>query len=308
MDLDKVFEKEIAFLNKVTTEDFGSDSPKIFSVCIDPVSKRPMYLSHLPLAIQATGIRRLSDVEIEHIQAGYVYLIACYYCIDAIADKHAWGDHETHEYSLASYISWLSTTSLDRFLRAVALIAPHKREWLSDRFRLLFRENHKALTQELNFRSKLSNKYVKRHEYFNMWARSSPFLFLFELLSAFNNQALETTVASNIKDMLFYLQWGDDIGDWREDFRAKKWTPFLRTCSEKIAHNLDESSLEENIYLGGILENYLNYVIEGLKGVMKNLEGFSGMKELSNFIQLQVDKAEVLLKNFSLTKQAELNE
>jgi hypothetical protein len=296
-----LFERDL--LKKITVEDFGTYSAKIFSFCTDPVSGRPLYLTHLPLAIQASGFKGDLDQEtLENLSAGYVYLIACYYCIDSFVDFHGWGVKDEEDVTRAIDISLLLSTSQLRFFRAVSAINPSSLGWFIENFRNVVFLNAQALHEELSFRSKVDTVFDESSEFFSMWARSNPFLFIFQLLFQMSDKCLSSRDEGIIKKILYWLQWGDDIGDWREDYAKRKWTPFLRICMNDVGFDSTEEEVEDHIYFNGIIEKYLSKVLFELEKLSNELTKQEEFGQLVKFVKMQVAKAEHLLEQIIIAK------
>jgi hypothetical protein len=66
--------------------------------------------------------------------------------------------------------------------------------------------------------------------------------------------------------LLYHLQTGDDLGDWRDDLRAGNHTMLLRECAARLAGDgaPDPRAIEREFLLGGLYELYVGRLIKNL--------------------------------------------
>lgn len=297
--------KESQLLRKWIAEDFGRDNDRFFEYCIGGSDKRPLYLTHLPIALSFLEVDFIGLSDIENINAGYVYQIASYYAIDAIVDKHKMQYCETEYLELAPDISCLSLASRNRYSKVIQKYVPEKKGKFDELFLQCQLVNSQSINQEIYFRNKPTITFNKKDEFLSMWGRSNPFLFLFEYFDLIStSESLLDKDRSIIKELLYYLQWGDDIGDWREDFNREKWTPFLRKSIRNFNLIPSEKQLEEEIYLSGIYEEEFVNINKNFKKLINELRGVKRKQKLIDFIFTSYQKIEILLNSFNEIKRS----
>lgn len=298
--------KEQQQLRKWLEEDFKDTGPRLFKLCVDTKDNRPLYLTHVQLALKSTE-HNLSNLDsLMNLQAGYVYLTAAYYAIDALVDEHGVIGDGSKDNLLSADVGVVVTGACSRLTKLFLKENPQNLLWFSDKFRHVFLENSQALREEFFYRQDKNKVFLEEDEFFSMWARSNTFIFLFEICYALKGHTMPSDLEHELRNLLYYLQWGDDIGDWREDFRAKKWTPFLRSCFTASSDETDEKWLEKKIYLDGKLEYHMGKVIEGLAKVKSKIPAKS--KSLLVFVDLQLRKAKKILIDFLTDKISEYYE
>lgn len=295
--------KEQQQLRKWLEEDFDAASPRLFKLCVDTRDNRPLYLTHVLLALKSTEYDLPELESLTNLQAGYVYLTAAYYAIDALVDEHGVIGDGSKDILLSADVGIVIVGSFNRFTKLFLKENPQNLLWFLDRFRNLFLENSLALREEFFYRQDRNKEFSEKDEFFSMWARSNTFIFLFEICYALKGHKMPSDLERDLRNLLYYLQWGDDIGDWREDFRAKKWTPFLRSCIASSSDGIDEKWLEKKIYIDGKLEYHMGKVIEGLAKVKSKIPAKS--KSLRIFIDIQLRKAKKILVDFLTEKISE---
>jgi hypothetical protein len=281
-------------------EDFPEFSKKLYPLCLNDAGTAPIFFSHPPLARRSARLTA-SDLFHDRIHRAYVYLASYYFCVDAIIDNHARsGTYAEAPGQIALFLGPLLSTSTHLFSLAVKEQFPVKENEVSTALRALLRENAMALLTETRFKEQ---PFAARtdEEKDNIVGRANLFIFLFELywiLSENDNFAL---LVSRQREFVFLMQLGDDLGDWREDFRAGRWTSFLRECFGVLGGIPTERELEEFVYLSGAYERRLARIINGFSRIA---DGFSaiGLNELASYVSFERVAAFDRLREFTRVK------
>lgn len=293
-------EREI--LQKWLFDDLGHDGTELMPFCMAGGSSRPLYLTHLPIALSAAGLTDLPVKSLEDLNAGYVYLTAAYYCMDAAVDNPVLSRGSSRfDFPAASV---LLGSAFERLLRVFSDVRPNQIAWIGREFRNVLAINARALRAESNFCGDPNHAFSREAEFFHLWGRSNTFLFLFDITFALAGTAVSDVDRQVICETLYFLQLGDDLGDWREDYRAKKWTPFLRNCFKQFCGMPNEQELEEAVYLNGEFEVQMSSIISGLRCAARRLPGLNSYAPLKQFIETQALKGETALTSFVQEKLA----
>ncbi len=289
---------EIELLDKWIIEDFNIDKRPLLKSIFVNESGRVLYSSHTEIAINFVLDKSFTKIDsdiYENITAGYVYLISIYFILDSIADEENFGLNNTNYKELSLEIPSIFYALNKRF--NACLSSDESRKEYGNLIRQTLDLNSKAVKEEIFFRRDPLRKYSKNKEYFNMWARSNVFLFLFQFVGVVFKREIPFKKLDFFSDLLYFLQWGDDAGDWRQDYKNKKWTPLLRQSFTEKGKFLSEYELEEYLYLEGKLKNTLNYIEKGLINV--NIDfNIPEDNELSKFILDKAKKINLLKKEF----------
>jgi hypothetical protein len=108
--------------------------------------------------------------------------------------------------------------------------------------------------------------------------RASCYLFMLDFISFLNGHNVSNKIRSGIEEYLFLSQFADDLGDWREDYKQKNFTSFLRGCFKSLGFIPEENILEKAIYMQGLYESRLVRIIQGMDkialGIAKDANRF----------------------------------
>jgi hypothetical protein len=105
------------------------------------------------------------------------------------------------------------------FSLAVKEQFPGKETEVSAALRALLRENAIALLTETRFKEQPLAACTDE-EKDNIVGRANLFMFLFTYYWDLSDNVESTVLISYLREFVFLMQLGDDLGDWREDFRA----------------------------------------------------------------------------------------
>jgi hypothetical protein len=194
---------------------------------------------------------------VETLRIGYVLLAAYYFLLDAIVDGHLKNPMD------ALYISHLTSGAYSQFRTACAIASPDSIAALDLMICQHLAENAQAIRDEsVYFSSPLMP--ADSEEIDSITGRSNAILLLYRTLCLFAGSAANQVVISLIKRLIYFIQLIDDLGDWREDYRAGRYTSVLRYSFSRRGRILSESKLENDLLLGGIFEVRCGMIINSL--------------------------------------------
>src|SRR6267154_1156613 len=215
----------------------------------------PYGFSHPDVLADITG----GDLDAEtqqDLRMGYVSLCAYYFLLDSIIDSHL------ENITDAVHLTPLISSACLSFVQVCKRLAPNHLDILTNFILTSVGENSAALSQEKHLWA--SPLEVSEHnEFESIIGRSNAFILLYKTLCLVTDKQFEPEIESLLKDLLFYFQLADDIGDWREDYRAGRFSSFLRHIFFSQGRLLDEQRLDEQVYLGGFFEAQTSKVIRG---------------------------------------------
>ena len=266
---------------------------------------RPLMFNHMALVGPQAQLSRAVPREVlSDIHCAYVYLSSYYFCLDAVVDGHSRGpDRSLAGARVALYLSHLMAGAMIRFQRALQGHSAAYRYFL-DHIRGLIVRNASAVQAESRFRDRPFEPRVEE-EFANIVGRANTFIFLFDLLGVtVSGNPLPPSARAQLEKFVYYEQLGDDLGDWRQDYRAGHHTSFLRTCFEEFRRLPSEEELEEFVYLSGVYEKRLVCVIRGFDGVGQHpatREHFGGT--FTDYVEHERAKAVGALERFVTEKR-----
>lgn len=247
---------------------YPNDVPQLHALCVHRINY-PLGFEH-PKALAQMFDANINNEAFEELRLGYVYLCAYYFLLDATVDEHL------SEKNAPLYLTHLLSASCSLFTNACLKSRP---EALSDTHRLLFEhisQNANAIKLEILLND-TPLKDTPDQNYKSIIGRSNAVMFLYSILSFLSNKSTDEQIVSILNDIVYYIQLGDDLGDWRKDYDGKRWTPFLRACFRRKGRLLNIQELEEEIHLTGFYEEYMANVINGLGEAKERLEKLSNI-------------------------------
>jgi hypothetical protein len=275
-------------ISKALHEAFPEDAKVLLRLCNHGLDQ-PLGFDH-PFIIEDLVGKNLSEKDFENIRLAYVMVTAYYFLLDAVADDHL----ENKLHSL--YLTHLLTLACQKF-DEVIFSNPHiDSSKFNKIFHQLISENAKAIRLENEFASNPFS-YSEQNEYASIVGRSNSSIILLQIIATLTESDSTNDLEEILKDFAFFVQLGDDLADWRDDFKTKKYTSFLREIFSKHNRVLTEEELEEEIYLTTIFEARAVKVIKGLERITKQIEKRSSDKgkHLKLLIQLQIEKIKILM-------------
>ena len=281
-------------------EDFPDFSDKLYPLCLNGAGTEPIFFSH-PLFAQRSARLAASDLFHDRVHRAYVYLASYYFCVDAIIDDHARsGTYGEAPGQIATFLGPLLSASTHLFSLAVKEQFPGKEADVLEDLRELLRENAIGLLTEKRFKEQpLAARTDEEKD--NVVGRANLFIFIFRYYWTLSNNCNLYPLISYLREFVFLMQLGDDLGDWRADFRAGRWTSFLRECFGVLDRIPIEQELEEFVYLSGAYERRLARVINGFSEIIDVFTRV-GQNDLASYISFERDAALDGLREFTRVK------
>jgi len=232
---------DLSLMSKWFKQNFGENELKLAGVCIGMADGVPAYVHHVRMLAEFLN-PNLADDAFENLAAAYLYLCAAYYSVDALHDGQKATAPNSPGYGTPSDVARLTLACSQRLIG--------------------FEKSTNVVDDEN----------IQKDEFFHLWARSNPFIFLADALSRSANSTLDQVLRRQLENFLYLTQLGDDLTDWREDYANSNWTPFLRKCRARIGHTPSIEELEKAILLNGLWEEELSCVISGLSNIAGELK------------------------------------
>lgn len=269
-------------------ETYPDDAEILFRLCNHGL-EQPLGIDH-PLIIQDLIGAKLNQNDFEKIQVGYVMITAYYFLLDAVADGHL--DDKLN----SLYLTHLLTLACQKFDEVIFSNSKVDFKNFNSTFQQLVSENAKAIRLENQFSSNAFT-FSEEEEYSSIVGRSNSSIILLELIASLTQTNNKSKLKEVLRDFAFFVQLGDDLADWRDDYKAQKYSSFLRELFSKHGQILSESELEEEIYLTSIFEARALKVIKGLENTNRKIETVSESngKYLKLLIQNQIEKIKLLM-------------
>jgi hypothetical protein len=269
----------------------------LFSLCVNDAGF-PVGFYHPEIFLDLLG-GTLSPEILNELRRPYVYLSAYYFCLDSIVDGHS------PEKRNALYLTHLLASATHRFSSFFLQRFPNDAGAFETTFFRRISNNSTAVLAEQLFRA-FPTTPNESEERANIIGRSNSSLLLIDILSIATKTPLTHAMNSLMHDFLFYMQLGDDLGDWRIDYRASHWTSFLRKCFAclgRIAATEDE--LERQVYLTGIYEERAILILKGFDRIINALTGAALLRgtRFRDFVQTQRTRLHDVLVGFVIEKQ-----
>lgn len=203
------------------------------------------------------GNRELAEESYVDLSVGYVLISGYYFLLDSVVDGHC------AEPTSAVFLTHLLGGAMLRFNRLIQRENPSAAaDWFT-----AFSDYCEANAEAVRLEKKLISTPMKLNpedDRLSIVGRSNSFLLLYRLVCILHREESSAEVARALEALVYYLQLGDDLGDWREDFLAGNYSSTLRACFLECGRVLDLRSLEEFLYLSGFYEVRCIEIIRGL--------------------------------------------
>ncbi|MGJ5619447.1 hypothetical protein [Sulfitobacter sp. MF3-043] len=274
--------------------DFGDGLDEFFSLCMNernfPLgSKHPEYLDRL-------FVVSITKTQFDHFLVAYIYLAAATFAMDRICDGQS--DSISDCLGIPELLIKGKTHLSDAFGTAENLPQDFNADFAIS---ALFSEFRNAMKTEERLRAtKLIHS--ESAEFENLTDRSVLFVEAYKWLSLLRGNMPEEQDVDLLRVFVFYMQRGDDLGDWREDYLIGNATYFLRRCFEHIGSECSEAELESFVYFSGAYEQEAKLIIGGLLEIQEQLVRRPQSAHLSAFVDRQRMRAVKVLSNFERAK------
>lgn len=280
--------KNYSTIYQTLNEAFPEDAEALIRLCNHGL-EQPLGFDH-PFIIQDLVGAKISERDFENIQLGYVMVTAYYFLLDAVIDEHL-------ENKLDSlYLTHFMTLACQKFDNVIYSNPNINIGSFNKVFHQLISENAKAIRLENEYSSN-PFAYSEQNEYKSIVGRSNSSIILLQIISMLTEINNTDDLRRILEDFAFFVQLGDDLADWRDDFKAKNYTSFLREIFSKYNTILTEEELEEEIYLTTFFEARIVKVINGLNAITVQIEKRSvdKGKYLIFLIEHQIEKIKSLM-------------
>jgi hypothetical protein len=293
---------EVETLRRWLSEDYPNEVEVLLPLCLTDSGRSPLYFDHPGFVWEVVRLKGVAPEVLDDLHCAYVYLSSYYFCVDSVIDGHPrTGAQGTDIDHAALHLGLLLTGSLLRTGRALDLAFPDLRDYFAREIRRVLAENSRAIQAEFHFRSEPLRPNTIA-EFDTIVGRSNSFILLFDLAARMVKEPLAAELQRAIRSFVFYMQLADDLGDWREDYRARRWTSFLRQCFGDLGRIPSESDLEQHVYFEGAYESRLKTVINGFDDLLSEVAKIPSINAFARYVQAQRLAAYEGLKSFVAVK------
>jgi hypothetical protein len=285
--------------------DFPTLADQLFPLCLNDSGTEPVCFSH-PLLAQQAVARTCTPSFNNQIHRAYVYLASYYFCIDAIVDHHPRNPALCIDSPRIVILTGpLLSRSLACFHEAIEGHFPQQAQLVLPHLTHLLVENATALQFEIDATRSPFVALTPEEDERCIIGRANIFIFLFYLYLSVVDHPDMLVILELLRQFVIFMQFGDDLSDWRDDFRAHRWTSFLRECLSILGRIPSESELEEFIYLSGAYERRLVCVINGFSALV---ERFTALDQSAIATYISNERAAALreLRDITAIKAHEL--
>ena len=249
---------------------------------------------HIDILGALAGLE-LGDPILDKLRMPYILLSSHYLLLDDVIDHHLIQEddvlYSTHLLFMAYSQMFLSFN--------INASEQSKAESIRRMARRIF-ENALAIRQEIKQRTGFYQP-SKDENYQMIAGRSNSTIQFYEILCFFAGKSPNDNIVNLLTDLVYYLQLGDDLGDWSQDFKRGNFTPLIQECFRHIPveKRNDFSSVEAILYTGGIYEQYVAQIVNNLDKIKSQFMEIKGVNvhPICEWIDGAQSKAHYLLTN-----------
>ncbi len=283
-------------LLKQLREHLGIDEPTVRGYFINS-ENNIVGFGHVDL-IDSLAQPKLAVEDLALLREAYVCLTAALFATDRLIDDQS---------ALPNQDILLSQVCVTRACEVLAGISggsiakPILKE-ITD----LFRTNRTSLLAEAQTRN--DPRGAKNFEAHAVSAFERGYLFFaaYKIVAAIKGREVSEMFKTFCKTFIYFMQEGDDLGDWREDLLNNRYTPLLQRCIFETNGKTSIDVVERHIYLSGFYEREANRVLRGLLDAREYFGQIPEIQEtdsMNYFIDKQIYRLKSVLENFHLVKQ-----
>lgn len=197
---------------------------------------------------------------LDRLRLPYVLLSSHYFLLDDTIDHHLLQEDDV---LYSTHLLFLVYSQV--FLFTENSISEQAKTEFLQRIAKLISENASAIRLEIRQRAGFY-KPSKDENYQMVAGRSNSTIQFYEILCFFAGKETNNKVISLLSDLVYYLQLGDDLGDWSQDFKRGNFTPLLQECFQQLPVDKrnDFSAIESVLYTSGIYEQYVAQIVNNL--------------------------------------------
>ena len=147
---------------------------------------------------------------------------------------------------------------------------------------------------------------TREQDVMSAFSRGYLFYWIHEVFCQIKNVHVSTGFKEFCMNFIYYMQEGDDLGDWREDFLSGRITPILNRCITRLPCPASLEAVERHMYLSGFYEDEAEDIKAGLLSLVNQIDKVNGINEaemIRLFINGQVAKLSAVLNNFVEVKK-----
>jgi hypothetical protein len=231
------------------------------------------------------------------LRTAYVLLASVVFAIDRLWDEQSQNEDDI------LYPSFLALSAAKILSAIESRSGVHG---LVDAFLNSFDVFSLAMKMERSARiSRNVDRHVDRNHLVN---RSRLFIGLFEGICRLKGRPPLDAEIRILEEFLFWMQRGDDLGDWREDYRTGHNSYFIRLSIQAHGERpATEAEMEEYVYLSGAYEEEAKRIINGLHNietvVRTGSAGTTANVAFAAFVEKQRRSIDQVLSEFRSTKE-----
>lgn len=235
---------------------------------------------------------------VARLKIAYILISNLYFLLDATVDGHL---RHPSDVLYTPHLVFLTLTFIYEIADEMDLTKEQKRE-LSRIISQKMSANAKAVKNEMMYRS----QDVNSHDYQSIVGRSNSTILFYEIMSYLQKQEPNIQVKQILNDIVYYMQLGDDLGDWKKDLAEGNYTPLLQECFKRIpnAKKHELSLVEQELYINGVYEEYVSQIINGFDRLYTQTTSLKGISvtKLCAYIEKKRKDAYGLLEEMLKTK------
>lgn len=253
---------------------------------------------HVQILAELAGLPE-DDPSIHALATSYVLLCNCFFSLDAAVDGHV---TDPARLLAVAPLFFVGVQLIEDEL--AQRVSSEDRRWLTKRITERLLENARAVQVEMERRCTWERP--NQDDYLAAVGRSNPTLLYYDILCIINGRFPDEEVIRLLSDLIYYLQMGDDLGDWQHDFQSGNHTMLIRECTDRIepSRRHDIGMVERELFFGGVYEAYTARIIRNLDRIVDQLRGMDSVQseKAQAYILKAREKALKLLRDVVSTK------
>ena len=289
-------EEIIEILQRSASADFLKDAERFLSICTND-SGFPLGAKHIEY-LDRLFDSPIGNREFESVLLAYIYFASACFAMDRVADRQS-----------VDFIDTLAVPELvSKGIKHLCASDSENSSFYVDSVSVMFADFRNSMELEAASRRVIGIQ-RDRDEAYQLGQRSVLFVSAYSWLCFRRGISPDPIDVGVLQRFVMFMQRGDDLGDWREDFLNENLTFFLRNCLKNMdSFSPSPEELEEFIYLSGIYEEEGRRLILGFEGVIRDLEVRPNSVSLIAFVRKQLDRVLDVVRNFERIKSGGLSQ